>query len=101
MELLIGHRAIRTNVVEAWDARLSSHFVDQLGLPEEHWVPLILRCFFLHKEIKIVSVRLELIEEKSRKDAARKDNLAVIIHSSISNIDKLSKLRICLFILHN
>ena len=28
---------------------LSTHFMDELGLPEEHRVPLILRCFFLRQ----------------------------------------------------
>ena len=47
MKLLVWHRAIRANVVEARHACLSSHLVDQLRLPEEHWISLILLCFFL------------------------------------------------------
>ena len=47
MELLVGHRAVRADVVEAWYARLPPHLVDQLRFPEKHRVPLILLSFFL------------------------------------------------------
>lgn len=46
MEALVGDRVVRSNVVQIWHVGLASELVDELGLPEEHWVPLILLCFF-------------------------------------------------------
>ena len=47
MELHVGDGRVSANVVKAGHARLAPHLVDQLGLPEEHRVALVLRCFLL------------------------------------------------------
>ena len=60
--MLIRNGVVSANVIEVWyksynelgsDRRnsvsltLSSELVNKFGLPEEHWVSLVLGCFFL------------------------------------------------------
>ena len=67
MEVLIRNRVVSSNVVQVWHLSynmqrqsirnefgmecfrltLASELVDELGLPEKHWVPLVLGCFLL------------------------------------------------------
>ena len=55
----------------------ASHLVNEFGLPEEHWVSLVLRCFFLNAAknpivnlILHVSVRNWLAERVRKQDLA-------------------------------
>jgi len=45
VELLVGDGAVRADIVQTRHTSLASHFVNEFGLPEEHWIPLVLRCF--------------------------------------------------------
>jgi hypothetical protein len=47
VELLVGHRVVGTDVVEAGHAGLAAQLVNEFALPEEHDVLLILSCFLL------------------------------------------------------
>jgi len=70
MEALVGHRVVRTDVVEAWHARFSSQLVDELALPEEHDVLLVLGCFFDLGGIELASLLLLDLEDLSEGSTA-------------------------------
>ena len=40
-------RVVRADVVQEGDAATSLHLVNELALPEQHWVLLVFSCFFL------------------------------------------------------
>jgi len=58
VEALVGDRVVRSNVVQIWHVGLASELVDELGLPEEHWVPLVLLCFFNLGSIELLGLLL-------------------------------------------
>jgi hypothetical protein len=55
VELLVGHRVVRTDVVEAGDACFAAQLVNQLALPEEHHMLLILRRFLLQHKHRLLT----------------------------------------------